>query len=253
MKNDTLFTLLSSLLLLVVVFTTHASQSDINQETQYYADIFLGNDFAQQRTAMERLVWAGISSPTVYEPLADKLAGSKESKNKAEVEKASWYAKALALSGNQKYRPLLQDIRENAKSSKLRKYTKQALIRLDKYAAWNPVISQNLVSVPTGSLEQQRILNMLSATDLELTRVGAKRVYYEHSADPVVVAAAVRRLEKEIAIQGKDDIRIDTVAWLIKGIGISANLDYKGLLENIASTHSSSKVRKHAKKALKNY
>jgi len=234
MKHKILFTFLTSLLLLTMNQTSYASQSDLDKDIRYYADIFAGNNFAQQRSAMEKLIWAGISSPAVYDSLADKLASSKESKNKEEVERASWYAKALALSGNEKYRALLDDISANAKSSKLRKYSTQAITRLDKYVAWNPVISQSLISAPTGALEQQRIKNMLSASDLELTRIGAKRVYHEHSMDDALM-------------------KIDTVAWLIKGIGRSANPSYKGMLESIAASNKNSKIRKYAKKALKNY
>jgi len=119
--NNKIISLLLSSLLLMVIQATHASQSDLNKETQYFTEIFSGANFAQQRIAMKKLEWAGISSPSVYDSLAENLASSIESKNKEQVEKASWYAKTLALSGNEKYRNLLNDISQNAKSSKLRK------------------------------------------------------------------------------------------------------------------------------------
>ena len=174
MKKTILFTLLSSLLLITTAQTANATQADLDSDIQYYAEVFSGNNFSQQRSAMKNLVWAGISSPKVYDSIADKLASSKESKNKEEIEKASWYAKAIALSGNEKYRTLLIDISGNAQSPKLRKYTKKALTRLDKYIAWNPTISQNLIAAPSGKLEEQRVKNMLGANDLELVRTGAK-------------------------------------------------------------------------------
>ena len=245
--------MLISLLLSTVIQATHASQSDLNKEAQYFTEIFLGANFAQQRIAMKKLEWAGISSPSVYDPLAEKLASTIESKNKEQVEKAAWYAKTLALSGNEKYRSLLNDISQNAKSSKLRKYAKQSISRLDKFIAWNPVISTGLISTPTGQLKQQRVKNMLSTSDLELVRVGAKRVYYAHSMDTSVVGAAVKRLEKELFTESTGKLKADTVAWLIKAVGRSGNPLYKELLEEISLTNESAKIRKHAKKALQNY
>jgi len=94
---------------------------------------------------------------------------------------------------------------------------------------------------------------MLSASDLELTRVGAKRVYYAHSSDASLVASAANRLEKELLTESSGKLKTDTVAWLIKGVGRSGNPLYKGLLEEISLTSESGKIRKHAKKALQNY
>ena len=161
MKKNILFTLLSSLLLVAIIQTTNASQADLEKDINYYAEIFSGNNFSQQRSAMEKLGWAGISSPRVYDSLADKLVSSKDTKNKEEVEKASWYAKALALSGNEKYRPLLSDISQNAKSSKLRKYSKKALPQITSQQ-WKLIIQTYFSSY--FSIKKIKVINLVKKT-----------------------------------------------------------------------------------------
>jgi len=251
MKKTALF--ITSLLVLAMIQNSYASKSDLDSDLQHYVNVLSSGDYITHKKAMTRLEWAGFTSPVIFDLLANKLSEAKDSKDKQIIEAASWYAKTLAFSGNEKYRSLMTDVSQNAKSAKLRKYTKKSLPRLDKYVAWNKVISNGLLSAPNGRLEQQRIKNLISARDYELVRIGAKRIHAYYYTDADLIAAAVKRIESEMNISTEDDYRNDSIAWLIKGIARAANPNHKTLLENVAATHSSTKVRRYAKKALKSY
>jgi len=248
-----LLTFLFSISIITATQVTIATQADVDKEINKYSKAFASDDFALHRHTMAKLEWAGLSSPVIFDYIADKLRAAKNSSNKIEIEQASWYAKGLAFSGNANYRSLMVDVSENASSPKLRKYTKKSLARLDKYIQWNPVISNNFSAAPTGKLEEQRIKNMLSASNLELVRLAAKRVYHAHSSDFSLVSEAAKRVEREMANQHEEGIQIDTLSWLLKAIGNSGNPEYKELLTNVSKTAKVSKVRKYAKKALRNY
>ena len=226
-----------------------ATQADLDAELDGYVATFESNNFQQQRRVMDKLIWAGITSPRLYDVIERKLYDLKGASDKAGKEQAAWYAKTLALSGNDKYRSSLNDIAENADAKKIRKHAVLSLERLGKYQRWNPVISAGLENAPSGMLEETRVKNMLATDDYELLRIGAKRVYHGHKTDQELVAMARKRLEQEwVSADNSNNDQIDAIAWLIKVMAESGLKDNKPLLDQIAAESDSKKVRKYAKK-----
>ena len=88
----------------------NATQIDIQKELHEYIELFKGDNYASQRKAISPLSWSGISDERLYDLVADKLLAISAINDKISSEKASWFAKALALSGNEKYRPLFTRI-----------------------------------------------------------------------------------------------------------------------------------------------
>lgn len=234
---------------LLVSQASLAAQTDIDKEVNRYVSVLNDAGFQQQKPMLKQLGWSGITSPKVYDVIAEKLIAFKGADNKVDVQQASWFAKALGYSGNDKYRATLDEAAANAKSKKVRKYATQALDNLEQYKAWNPVISANLDAAPSGRLKQARIANMLAAEDPLLMRLGAKRVYHGHKTDAKLVAAAAQRLKSEYPQASKgNDAQIDGLAWLIKVLAESGDKSYRPLLVEIADTSEVKKVKKYAKK-----
>lgn len=226
-----------------------ANGAELRSELAEYVAIFQGDNFPQQRSVMDKLIWAGYSTPELFDVIAESLAQVQTSKRKADTEKAAWLAKTLALSGNEKYRSVLENTASNAKSKKVRKHAKLALERIDDYARWNPIIAAGLEYSEAGRLEETRVTNMLNATDYALLRMGAKRVYYGHTTDPELVDLAQRRLSQEWAMaDASNDEQIDAIAWLIKAMAEAANKSAKPLLREIAKEAKVDKLRKYADK-----
>ncbi|GHA14628.1 hypothetical protein GCM10008090_25540 [Arenicella chitinivorans] len=238
-----------ALSLICFSFNADAAKADIDAEVAAYNAAFTGDNFVLQREKMDTLIWAGYTAKAVYGPVADALVTLRHSKDKRDVERASWYAKTLALSGNPEFRPLLTETSKRAKSKKVRKHAKLALVRLAKYQAWNPVIAAGLEFAPAGQLEETRVVNMLNASDYELVRMGAKRVYFGHKNDPNLVSLAQQRLSKEwTQVNAGNEAQVDAIAWLIKAMAESGNRDAKPLLNQIARDAKVGKLRKYAKK-----
>lgn len=239
--------------LTTVASATYAAGSPYQREIDEYVEIFSGGSFHAHKKAMDKMVWAGISSPRVFDPIANQLESLKNSTEGEKIQAASWYAKWLALSGNKKYRPLLESIAGGEGAhKKLRKHANTALERLDKYAGWNPVISKGLSAYRGNDLEAQRVKNMLGASDYELLKIGAKRVYHGHSTDDKLISMAASRLGSEWKnIDASNKAQIDTLTWLIKVVGVTGGSKYKSLLQDIEANASHKKVRKYATKYLK--
>ncbi len=226
-----------------------AGQSDLDKETSRYVRVLSGDDFIAQKEFLKRLSWAGVSSPEVYDLIADKLVSLKNVEDKAGKDQAAWFAKALGYSGNEKYRAVLQDMADNASAKKLRKYGAEGLANLDKYRSLNPIISANEKIAPEGRLMQHRITNMMNSNDYWLVKLGAKRAHKAFLGDKKLTAVAAKRLKAEYKNASKDNgEQIDSIAWMIKVVGDSGDTSYRPLLNAITSGASNKKVKKYAKK-----
>lgn len=251
-KQSVLLILITSLTL----FTSpslFANQADLDAELDQYIEIFNGENFSKQRSAIEPLGWSGLSDPILFDQIEDKLMATMNEEDKVAVERASWYAKALALSGNQKYKETLTKAKTEATHKKVRKHAATALERLAKYSQWNPIISQGVSDAPSGQLEQARIKNMLASGDYPLIRLGAKRIYHAHSDDAELVSQARQLLLSEYkTANDKDRDQVDAIAWLIKALAQSGDSANKPALEEIIANSNSKKIKKYAKKYVAN-
>jgi len=248
-KSKTCISALISIIFLLGSHSVFAAQADIDAEVAEYTAVFKADNFAEHRRVINKLVWAGHQSSEFYDVIADRLQSMQDANDKVGRQQASWFAKALSFSGDTKYRSALEATANSAKNKKVRKHAQAALVRMETYANWNPLISRDLDSAPTGRLEEGRIKNMLAAEDPGLLIIGAKRVYHGHKSDSELVAHARTRLEQEWpnADSGSDQ-QVDAVAWLIKVMAESGVKSNRGLLEQIATESKSKKVRKYAKK-----
>lgn len=243
-------TALTSILLLSTQSFVFADQIDIDNEMSDYISVINGDDFEAAKVAMETLRWSGVSDTTVYDPIAEKLAGIKESK--ADKKKAAWYAKVLGFSGNEKYRSALESIAAGSSPKNVKKYANIGLKHLDNHRTWNAIISEGTVEAQTGKLEQKRITNMLRAKNYQLMRLGAKRVANSYKGEESLIDIAAQRLGKEWqSVDENNGPQIDGVAWLMNAVGTSHGKQHKSLLEKIAAETDLKKIKKYAEKALK--
>lgn len=226
--------------------SANASQADLDTELQNYIQLFSSGNFAKQRKAIESLGWAGISDPALFDVIESQLLNLYLADDKMSEEYAAWYAKTLALSGNQKYISTLEKVIDTG-PRKVTKHAKTALERFSQYQTWNPIISAGLESAPDGKLEEFRVSNMLVSGHPLLAIIGAKRVYYAHSDDDSLVKLTSEVLQRDYQSASTDD-EVDKVAWLIKVLAQSGDSAYKPLLDKIASDANKRKIAKYAKK-----
>ena len=248
-----LILIFSALGLLVTCSTAFAAQSDIQAELKSYAVVFNNGSFDEQRKQMSRLDWSGISDPVLFDIIAAKLSARAKQSTKAARQEASWYAKGLALSGNEKYRAQLEALASGADSKKVRKHAATALRRLDLYSVWNPIISKDVAQAPVGQLAEARVKNMLASDNPDVLRLGAKRLHHAHIEDKELLQLANQRLLRDYKNVNAEGIQIDALAWIIKALARSKDDQYKQTLSQIKETASNKKLKKFAKKHLATY
>jgi len=252
MKNKILLTLLISL---VVIQGTNASQADLDKEINYYADSFSGNDSKKHKKQFFKLLSSGITSPKVFDHVAKKLIAHMKEEKTLTAENASWYAKILGASGNEKYRKLLIEVGANAKPAKLRRHAKQSVSQLDKHIQWNPILAKDLSSAPEGRLEEYRFVNIMSVYDKDFYRAvlrNVKQVFLDKNFKPLIVQALIDRTEYELKRQSNvDSLHIETLSWLVKTIGHSGDVTHKPFLKDVLKRSKVSKVKKHTRQAIR--
>jgi hypothetical protein len=152
-----------------------------------------------------------------------------------------------------KYLPTLEKGASDSPQKKIKKHSAKSIPRLEKYTRWNPVISDKSNWNDSKSDEINRYANMLRSDDLELKRIGAKRVHNTHSYDTYLLDILDAEILENYGQESKDDLFIDTVAWMCKALSGSRVVAYKPTIIEVSENAGSSKVAKYATKYLKYY
>jgi hypothetical protein len=236
-------------LLLAMTHSVHASSSAVLDAELNSIKQEVAGELPQVLTAIDRLEWSGISDTDVFDILAARLETNYSNNGTAAQELNAWLAKALSLSGQEKYEILLNNILASKTSKKLRRHVEIAGERLRQHKRWNPIIAKNNHLANTQQeLVEMRTLNMLRSTNYELATAGARLVHNRYRDNAVLMAEVQKILAAEYR-SSRHPAHLDTMAWMCRALGESGDSQYKALLTQIANdkaTHK--KIKRYAKK-----
>lgn len=220
---------------------------------QEYVAVFQSGLPIEQEKAAQSLEWAGISSPQLFDLVEAKvLEVLPKATDKVNINYAAHLTKALAFSGNEKYRPTIEKVIKDAPTKKLKKYATIALEQLPTYASWNPLIAPQAWPEFEHPSLNQRLANMLNSGNVELVRMGAKRIHYTHNYQPELLALLNSNIETNYQ-QQLDALGIDSTAWACRALAGSRVPDYKPTIAKVAAGAKQKKLRGYAKKYLNYY
>lgn len=207
----------------------------------------------QQKQAIKLLVVGGITDPTIYDLLENKLQTTLPmSTSNTDIDNAAWLIRGLGYSGNRKYSQTLNNIVSGSYHKKLKKYANQALENLDKYKYWNTILGDKSLYATDQSQQNNALANALRSDDLELMRLAAKRIMDDRQYDDFILAVLSNEL-KTPRLMADDKLAIDTYANMAKALASSGNTTYRDVIENIATTSSNKKLKNYAESYLKKY
>ena len=222
--------------------------------TQKYIDVFSserGHD--AELHALNQLQWSGLSDERLFDLIEQRLLALYPTARGKDVELASWYAKTLGTSGQDKYEETLQSIVSSGANSKIRKYANEGLSKLAQYAEWNPIIS-NLEGVEVDKPEQTvAFANMLRSDVWELRNMAAKRIYADQYYDSWLLDVLSQSLLSEYKNDYGSRYQDQTVAWMARALASSRMPAYQATLEEVAANATGSKLRSYARKYLNKY
>lgn len=244
--------LIRSLLFVAAFFSALVACAEPTTPEEYI-QIFKGDNQQQQQEAAQALEWAGLSSPKVFDLVEAKaLQALPNATDKVTINYVSYLVKALAYSGNEKYRPTIEKIKNEAPHKKVKKYAEEFLPQLTTYSHLNPlIVPKPWPENPYPSLEQ-RLVNMLVSDDTELLRLASKRVNWTNNYSPEVLVqlntSLLQNYQKPLSGE-----RLDAVAWLAHALAGSRSQVYKATIEKVASSATEPALRKYGTKYLKYY
>ena len=217
----------ATLLLAFCAVLTNPAKAGYQEEKEKEIDelikVFSKPFIMKQHVAAEKLAYLGHSDPRIFDVIEKQLLDSYLSlSDDYEIDWASWLAKALGFSGNQKYGTTLRRLESFAPDEKLRKYAGIAQRYTYKYKTFNPIIMNfdNDNSGETISSEMNllplsllRYKNMLDSDEPELHKLAAKRIYFEGITESLIIQLVLFRIVHPAPRTDKD-----TQKWLNKSL-----------------------------------
>ncbi len=251
------------LLMLICLFVSGSglAQVDRSEEVHRLSAGIEAKGRAQRIQAAKLISQAGLQDVELYTKIADLLRAQYRQKDPTSsstaqfgqmdhTDEMSWMCKALAASGDIQYRQLLDEIAQEAPSSKLRRYAEQSSNLLSEYKHRSDVLNATDKWDDQLSAEENRILNMLDSGKLSLIKDAAKMVVRRFGTDDKVfelIAWNLRQMKNDFQTKGE---YVDTMAWLCKALAASGDKKYLKDLQSIADNTQSMKLRSYAKKSM---
>jgi hypothetical protein len=195
---------------------------------------------------------SGIEDQALYEKIAALLtAGYKKVSDPDHVDEMSWLCKALSASGDPKYTALLQEIAKGSSSTKLKHYAEQSIDMIEEYAARIQILQSTETWNDNLSIEENRLLNMLNADNIQLKKDAAKIIVRSIQVDEKVYEVVGAELLGMLANSRLSSQEVDTMAWLCKALAASGNSKYGETLRQVKTGTQNQKLSMYASRALK--
>lgn len=159
----------------------------------------------------------------------------------------AWLCKALAVSGENKYRATLEEVSENAPNKKLKKYALSSIEILKSSIierADNPDLPEDL------SPEARRYCNMITSDDDGLVTKAASEIFKSDITEEYLYETINTVLLKGYGSGNDDDSHVDAMSWLCKALASSGKEEYRSTLEEVASNAQDKKLRNYARTSL---
>ncbi|MEZ4601647.1 MAG: hypothetical protein R2940_17800 [Syntrophotaleaceae bacterium] len=237
---------------LVMSMTALAHGMDDGPDGQDLVEKLNSGSSAQRIQIAKVITQSGIENQALYAKIASLLReGYPLATDSDKVDEMSWLCKALAASGNQEYRPLLQEIADLAPSAKLQRYAAQSSDLIGEYAERMRILNETKNWSGDLTEEENRLVAMLNSDKIQLKKDAAKTVARKMSAHEKVYEVVAAELQKMVAEGRSSSDDIDTMAWMCKALAASGNRKHAATLTQVHDKTANMKLKTHASKALK--
>lgn len=201
----------------------------------------------QRINAAKIISRSGLQDEELYREIAEILrAGYSQEHEKNHADEMAWMCKALAASGDLKYRVLLDEVEQKSPSLKIQRYAKQSSEMIEKYAQRSKILNAEEKWDDQLSDEENRLINMLTSGNINLRRDAAKIIVRRVKTDAKVFAVVASTLKEMSEEFRSDNLYVDTMAWLCKALAASGETIYIEDLEFVKSNTQSIKLQKYS-------
>jgi hypothetical protein len=198
------------------VYGYDSSEHQIND----YRRILLEDDFEAKCDILNHLQWAGLNDPRIFDwveaYVLEFYQSSFLSRERFALKRLA--IRALADSGNEKYRYSLFLVEVEAAGEDIRHDGKLALAQLDKHIEWQKKIRKNDSQFAHKNAIISTYMKMLSTQDPEIQQLAATGIVHDQIKDTELLAIAFQQWQKLQSQRYLTDLQKNTKRWLLKAI-----------------------------------
>lgn len=221
-----LFKSLVALILLASLQQPVFGYSSLEQQINDYRRILLSNDFDAKCKILQRLQWAGLNDPRIFDLVEEYVLefyqSSFLSRERFALKRQA--IRALAYSGNEKYRYSLFLVEVEAAGKDIRHEGKLALAQLDQHIEWQGLIKASGKQFAHEDVVVSTYMTMLSIDNPKIQQHAATGIYYEKIDDVELLALAFKQWQDLQSRQSLTRQQQKTKYWLQKAIDRNTDL-----------------------------
>lgn len=262
MKNKTLFQHLLRYLYIglfvgvtiisIVVSMTSAHANKAFVDT-YYENIQNGSLTLQVETCKKIYDYSGITDKRIFDSLESKLLtiASQDKISREEAEAAAWFAKALASSGDVRYKQSLETVSEIVKNRKIRKASLNAIPEIEKFQRWNAVINQNEFELAGRSSSLALWMRMLASDQADMGLYALEKASTFADYDINFSIMLEEKLHSAIPLQNLNEDKLTFYSKAMEYLMSHPEFGkYTSLVNEVAEQGRNKKLVKAARRAL---
>ncbi len=226
---------------------------DRTAEINAYRKKIQSSEILTRIDAAKEITDSGLTDPELFDIINDILLKIYNSKtaDKDHIEEITWLCKALASSGNSKYKKTLQEIYNNSNNTKVQDTALQNFNLVDYYALRNKEIAEKKYFDPDMPPEIIRAINMITSENISIKRDGARRIYRSKNVEEKVYDIVNEQLLQLYDKDPEDTNLIETTVWFCKVLASSGLPKYKPTLAEIADKTLNKELQKQAEQSIK--
>lgn len=197
----------------------------------------------------KQLISEWNNSTAVYDAVNTRVLTSYQSTAAADVEEMIWATKALAYSGIERYRSILDTVMASDAPQRLQDYVKNYLETMTVRSQQAKVIHDVSTMYPELDWQTNQLMNMLNSGDGTLRLNAVKIIYKQQPNNERLLDELSDILQREAKVQRNRYAGYsDFYAWSCRVLGSSGNAKYKAVLIDLADNAYTYKVREFADK-----
>lgn len=241
---------MKKVLIITMMLFSQASMAFTSNDEQidYVLKVMQDGPQTKRLKVLERLQWSTLSEARLYDTFEQNLIAhyQQESLTIDEEEVLRYQIRALAYSGNPKYKSMLKTVKNGSVHRRLKDSARKALRDYPRFQAVQDAISG--VSREQSSLpsEVKNYLKLLKTDNSYAQRLAARALFHEGHMQLEVIELVAKNLKKDYQTKDLPGLKQDTLAWYCKVLKSAGG--YDALLDEVEANTPYNKIRRHAAK-----
>lgn len=239
-------------LLIVTLFASTALANKAFVDS-YYENFREGSLSLQTKTCEKIRDYSGITDERIFDLIEMKLMtiSGQEKISGEEKDAAVCFARALASSGNLKYRQSLTTVSDHANSRSIRKAAEEELPKIEKYQRWNKVINDSEYEMQGRSNHLALWMRLVASDEPDMGLYALEKARTFNNYDVNFLVLLEEKLHAAIELKAISEEKLDFYREAMNYLMSHPDFGkYTSLVNEVAENAKNDKLAKLARRAL---